>query len=145
MAKVIDRSIDSELVSPFYPFLRIVIVGIATGMVFWAATEVINNYANSISLSSNLATIISAIIAVIIMVRLQIAQPLIIAVISGAALWGLAEWTDGLVWGEALAWSALLYALAYVLFSWLLRFKRTLPILIGAVIILIAIRVVITL
>jgi hypothetical protein len=145
MAKIVKSDVDSQLFTAFYPFWRIVIIGAITGIVFWVVSGLINNYASSISLAGNIATIITAIIAVAAMVRMQIAQPLIIAVLVGASLWGLAEWVDGLFWAEALAISAGLYGLSYVLFSWLLRFKKALPILIGAVIVIVAIRIVITL
>ncbi|MFZ2125665.1 MAG: hypothetical protein WA087_01850 [Candidatus Saccharimonadales bacterium] len=145
MAKIIKSDVDSQLFSAFYPFWRIAIVGLVIGLVFWGTAELIDGYTDSISLAGNIATIISSIIAVAAMVRLQIAQPLIIAVLAGAALWGLAEWTDGLFWIEAIAWSAVIYTLSYVCFSWLLRFKNSLSILVGALIVLVAIRVVITL
>lgn len=145
MAKIIKSDIDSQIFSTFYPFWRIAIVGLVTGLVFWAATLLINNYTDSISLAGNIATIVAAIISVAVMVRMQIAQPLIIAVLAGGALWGMAEWTDGLFWIEAIAWSVVLYALAYVCFSWLLRLKNSLPLVVAILIILVAIRVAITL
>jgi hypothetical protein len=145
MAKIVKSDIDSQVFTAFYPFWRIVIIGAVTGALFWGVTLAMDNYTNSISLAGNIATIITAIIAVAAMVRLQVAQPLIIATLAGAALWGLSEWVDGLFWAESIAISAALYLLTYVLFSWILRFKKSLPILVGAVFVLISIRIVITL
>ena len=43
MAKIIRSDVDSQLFSAFYPFWRIVITGVVTGLVFWGSTEIINN------------------------------------------------------------------------------------------------------
>jgi len=72
------------------------------------------------------------------MVRLLIAQPLLIAVAALICLWSLASWTAGMFWLESLAWSALLYGLVYSLFGWVVR-HRYAPVLLSVTAISVAI------
>lgn len=75
------------------------------------------------------------------MVRLRLAQPLIIAVVSAATLWGLADWTDGLSASEIVIWSMLLYVLAYALYSWVARYTKPMPVLATILIIVVIARI----
>ena len=55
------------------------------------------------------------------LVRLGVYRPLLVALAAAVTLWGMSVWLGGLYWFEALAWSILLYALSYVVFTWLVR------------------------
>lgn len=117
---------------------RTIVLGAITGILFWVLTVIIGHYIveplvcrqiananlclNSTPFTGNITAILVALIAVVVMVRLEIARPIVIAVASAALLWDLAAWTEGLFWIEALAWSAVLYALSFALFAWITRY-----------------------
>ncbi|HRN90771.1 MAG TPA: hypothetical protein PLZ58_02270 [Candidatus Saccharibacteria bacterium] len=162
MAKVIkEETIQAQVISPIYSAWRITAVGAALGAVYWGLTALIDYFIitpvfcrsagnttvclNSVSVSGDIATILVAVIGIAIMIRLRIMQPLIIAVASAAVLWGLGGWTNGLAWGEIVAWSALLYGLAYLLFSWIARYNRIVPVLVYIVAIILIIRIMLVL
>jgi hypothetical protein len=161
MAKVIKTDIESRAIGESYSLWQIALVGVALGALYWCLTAFIEHYIidpifcrslsnastclNSTSISGGIATILVAAIGITVILRLYMARPLIIAAAVGIALWGLAQWTDGLVWGEAMAWSMLLYGLAYALFSWIARYVRVVPVVIAMLLIIIAVRFAITL
>lgn len=119
-------------------WVRTIILGAVTGLIFWLLTIIVGRYivepwvcqrvfdaalcVDSTPLSGNIAAVLAALIGVISMVRIGAARPLIIAAASAALLWDLAAWTDGLFWLDAIAWSIVLYAGAYALFSWITRY-----------------------
>lgn len=159
MAKVIkEETIQAQTISPVYSPWRIAAVGAVLGVAYWALTAIIDYLIispvfcrptgnvsiciNSISVSGDIATILVAVVGIAIMVRLRFMQPLIIAVASAAVLWGLSGWTNGLLWGEIVAWSALLYGLSYLLFSWVSRYTRIVPVMIYVVAIVLVLRII---
>lgn len=162
MAKVIkEETIQAQVISPVYSPWHIAAVGAALGAAYWALTALIDYFIispvfcrsagntlvciNSVSVSGDIATILVAVIGIALMIRLRIMQPLIIAVASAAVLWGLGGWTNGLAWGEIVAWSALLYGLSYLLFSWISRYTRIVPVLIYIIAIVLTIRIILVL
>jgi hypothetical protein len=156
MAKVIETDIESRAIGASYSLWQIALVGVALGALYWCLTALIEHYIidpifcrsisnaltclNSTSISGDIATILVAAVGITVILRLYMARPLIIAVAVGASLWGLAMWTDGLVWGEAIGWSMLLYGLAYILFSWVARYARVIPALVVTILIIVAVR-----
>ena len=76
------------------------------------------------------------------MLNLHMARPLLVATASTISLWGLAQLTSGLGWLEIILWSVLLYCLAYTLYSWISRYKQTLPVLIAIIIIVVSLRII---
>jgi hypothetical protein len=72
------------------------------------------------------ATVVMAVIAVTLMANWQVFRPLLIAVAAASALWGLQHIAGGTLaqagWEYYLS-SAVLYALVYLLFYWLLRLR----------------------
>ncbi len=156
MAKVIERDIQSQEISDFYPFWKVAIIGVASGLLFWVLIFLLENFviaplfcnsvggatacANKLMISGNIATILVALAGVVIMVKFRMLQPLIVAVTTAAALWGLAQWTGGLPIWEIIIWSALTYLLAYLLFSWVVRYDRVWPVVVIILIIVMAIR-----
>ena len=156
MAKVINTEIESRAVGTSYSLWQIALVGLVLGVLYWCLAGSIENYIidpifcrsisnamaclNSASISGDIATILVATVGVIVILRLYMARPLVIALAVGVSLWGLSQWTSGLAWGEAIAWSALLYGLAYTLFSWIARYKRFTLVLIAIVLVIFAVR-----
>lgn len=157
MAKVIQEDTQSQQVATTYPVWKIALTGAGLGAIYWILTVLIGKYVidpifcrsvtdaaactNSVGIAGDVATVLIAALGVMIMLRLRVVQPLIIAVASAAALWGLSRWTEGLVWAEIVAWSVLLYALAYALFSWISRYSRIIPVLIAVIVAIIIVRI----
>lgn len=149
MAKVIVDETYPQAVSPVYSWWRIALIGAALGILYWTLSFLVSHYiidqlfcrssvdalacSNSVNLSGNIATILVATIGIAVLIGLKVMRPLIIAAATAIVLWGLAGWTDGLAWGEIAFWSALLYSLSYVLFSWISRYSRSVPVLIAVV------------
>lgn len=68
-----------------------------------------------------LALIVAGIVGLLGLVRLGVYRPLLVALAAAVSLWGVALWTGEMEWYEAAAWSVLLYALVYVVYTWLVR------------------------
>ena len=145
MAEVIIEDAEPQMFSAAYSIWKIALVGALIGFLYWCLTAFIGIIIDSASVSGDIATILVATLGVIVMLRLSMFQPLVIALASGLALWGLANLTSGLAWFEIIAWNILLYTLAYTLFSWIARYNRVIPVLAIITIIIIAVRVVVSL
>lgn len=161
MAKVIlpEENVRSETIS--YSIKAMALLGFLLGLLFWllnlgVAKLIIDPIfcgsktfsdacVNSVSMSSDIATILVAALAVVLMINLKMVRPLIISVSSAAVLWGLAVWTHDLMWLEAIAWSVVLYAIAYILFSWIARYLLIKPVLVAMVAIIILARIAVAL
>lgn len=145
MAEIIVE--NDELNPTFVPYSvwRVCLIGVTLGFLYWGLTSVINLATNSISIAGDITTVIIATFAILLMVRLRMAQPLIIAVSSGLALWGLAGWTSGLPTYEVVIWSILLYGLSYTLFSWITKINQVVPVLSLVALSIIAVRIILSL
>jgi hypothetical protein len=157
VAKVINSDVESQVINSYYPIWKIILIGLLSGILFWLLTVVINQYIispyfcrssievytclNSVSVSGNVAMILIAVLGIAIMTWLMIPQSLVICIVAAAALWGLSQWTDGLITVEIIIWNIVVYILAYVLFSWLTRFKSIVPALFFILLAITAIRV----
>lgn len=145
MAKIIESDTERHVISKQYSLWRIILIGALLGVVYYYLTAFIGRYIDSTNTPGYIATVLVATGGIIIMIGLRMAQPLIIAIASGIALWGLAQWTGGLVWNEAVAWSALLYGLSYTLFSWIARYALAIPVVSAMTLVVILVRVAATL
>jgi hypothetical protein len=156
MAQVII--VDQQAVAESYAmWVRTIILGAVTGLLFWILTVIVACYivdpivcgrffnaalcTDSTPLSGNIATIFAATVGVIAMVRMGAARPIVVAVASAALLWNLSTWTDGLFWLEAVAWSVILYAAVYALFSWITRYATLWVTALVSVLIVLIIRI----
>ena len=73
-----------------------------------------------------ISTVILGVIAVALMANWQVFRPLLIAVAAAAALWGFQRYVGDTVSHAGFEYylsSAILYALVFLLFYWILRFK----------------------
>ncbi len=161
MAKVVLDDSQTRDISQHYVWWRLALIGAGLGIIYWALTYLIGHFivdqlfcgnsanaatcSNSVSISGNIANILVAAIGLVVMVRMKIFRPIIIAVASAVLLWGLAGWTEGLWFLEAGLWSILLFSLCYLLFSWIGRYSRSTPVLIGTLVILVIGRIVLAL
>lgn len=161
MAKLILDDSQPRAVSLSYSWWMMALIGAGLGVLYWGLTLLVGQFiidpifcrdaanastcTSSVEISGNIAGILVATIGLGVLVRLGVLRPLIVAVATAATLWGLAGLTDGLGWAEVAAWSAVLYALCYVLFSWISRYARSVPVLIAAIVIVIIARIVLVL
>lgn len=158
MAKIIKSDVESQIINNSYSVWKVILIGALMGLAFWVITVLIDKFiispalcrttsdslscVDSILVSGNIATILIAVIGTIAMILLQMAQPLIVTVTTAAALWGLAQWTSGLSIVEIIIWSVVTYVLAYLLFSWITRYDRILPVSITILLIVAIVRIV---
>lgn len=73
-----------------------------------------------------IATVVLGVVAVALMANWQVFRPLLVAVAAIAALWGFQRYVGDTVSHAGVEYyisSAILYALAFVVFYWLLRLK----------------------
>lgn len=144
MATIIkDVNVQKLAIAP-YSLLKIIFVGMLAGITYWSLFSINLIFFPSITISSNIATVLVIACSIAIMVRLRMAQPLIISVASGLALWGLGGLASGLNSIEKILWFCLIYCLAYTLFSWLMHFKRVGFAVIFSAIIIIVLRIILS-
>ncbi len=148
---------DYTSASSPYSLWLIALVGSALGALYWCLTAITEKYLidpifckttseiatcmQSTAISGDVATILVAAIGIVVMVSLKMVRPLIIALSSGAVLWGLASMSSGLAWGEVIIWNIALYCLAYILFSWIARYSRIRNVLVTMLIIIVVARI----
>jgi hypothetical protein len=145
VAKIISSDIDSQPVSTFNPAWQTILMGAIFGVLYCGLTLYLSKFVGLTSVAGDIATIIVATVGIIVMLNLRMARPLLVAASAAISLWGLSKLTGGLGWFEVVVWSALVYCLAYFLFSWLTRYKKIIPVLIAVIIIIIIVRITITL
>ena len=127
-----------------YAIWRIASVGVILGILYWCLTVAMSRYTSSINIAGDISSILIATLGIVVMLNLHMTRPLLVAVASMFSLWGLAQMTDSLMWFEIIIWNALLYGLAYTLFSWIARYKQTVPVLIAITAIVVILRITIT-
>ena len=160
MVTVLTDEAQPVTISVSYSWWRIALIGAAMGILYWAITFLVGRLvidpmfcgssvnaaacANSVGLSGNVAGILVAVVGLFVLVGLKVLRPLIVAVAAAVVLWGLSGWTNGLAWGEIAFWSALLYSLTYVLFSWISRYNKSVPVLITVVLTVVVARIILS-
>lgn len=94
--------------------------------VFCSSADAFSICATGGNFAFNISTILLAVVAIVILARLRVYRPLLIAVATAAALWGLKKYLDGLQPNifEYYIWFGILYALSYLVFFWLLRIRN---------------------
>ncbi len=142
MAEIIDRNVESQPVSRSYYIWRIALLGAVLGVLYWFFTEIVLRLISSVGVAGGVASILVATIGIIIMLNLFTARPLLISLACAVSLWGLAQLTAGLLWFEIIAWNVIIYGLAYLLFSWVARYKRVMPALIAVIVIVVIVRII---
>lgn len=146
MADIIysNRDPQAQKVDIFYPVWQIALLGAFSAIAFWILTTVINNFAiDSLKTSGNVAMIIVATIGVFVIVKLKMAQPLMVAIAVAASLWGLAVWTDGLSLSQIMLWNIIIYTFSYILFSWLARYDKAIVAMLMMLFVIAVIRIVV--
>lgn len=138
MAKATIINTEPRAIGASQSIWKVVLLAFGLGLIYWVISFFVEKYIigkffcglqtalicqNIVNVSGNIAIILTAIIGIVLMVRLRMVQPLIVSVASSIVLWGISSWTNGLVWYETIVCDVVLYLLAYVLFSWIVRCK----------------------
>lgn len=136
-------------------FLRVALTGAILGLAAWVLTYLLQRFVlstflcegqatgcmNSIVFAGNITAVIIAIVGVAMLVRMSVYRPLLIALGTLISLWGLAGWLAGLSVIESVAWTVLLYALAYSAYAWLARIRSVVLMLVLVALLVIITRV----
>ena len=156
MAQVVVT--DQQVIAESWAmWVRTVVLGAAIGVVFWVISVLLARYVieplvcrqvidaamctNATPIAGMITTVLVVVAGIVAMVRMGIARPIIVAVATAALLWDLSTWTQGLFWLEAIAWSVILYGLAFALFAWITRYASLLVTVILSVLIVLVIRI----
>lgn len=140
--------------------VRVAILGLGLGIGTWLLGFLFNRFliepvicanqsggicANTEDVAGNIALILVAIGGVLGLVRLGIYRPMLVAIAVAICLWGLGGWLSGLVWYEALGWTALIYMAAYAAFTWLVRPRNFFIVIVMLLIVIVAARFLVSL
>lgn len=136
--------------------VRVAILGLGLGIGVWLLALLFNRFliepifcanqasggicADTEDVAGNIALILGAIGGVLGLVRLGVYRPMLVAIAVAISLWGLGGWLGGLVWYEALGWTALIYMVAYAAFAWLVRPRNFFVVLIMLLVLIVAAR-----
>ena len=135
MAKVVSSKVASRKVKILKPAWKIVLLGMASGLLYWSLTSLFVRGNYSLTIAGNISTILVAALGITAMLSMKIEQPIIIATATGVSLWGLSEMTDKLSTFEILLWTVGLYVLAYLLYYWITRYYKFWPVFIFTIIV----------
>jgi len=151
MAKTVVQS--TEVVQ--YVWWRAALLGVGLGVIYWALTALLNRYvvsvsvcqglstcSDSVAVAGDIATILVAFVGLLLTMAIHVYRPLIVVVAAAVVTWGLGGWVNGLSWYEALGWSALLYGLTYILFSWVTQYQRMITVLVWTIVVVAVARVI---
>lgn len=139
--------------------VRVALLGLGLGVIAWAVTFLLDRFIISSTfcpasaqncvegdvISGNIALILAAIAGMLGLVRLGVYRPMLVAIAVGVSLWNIGGWLSGIVWYEGLGWSALIYMVVYVAFSWLVRPRNLFVVLAILAILIVAVRYISTL
>ncbi len=156
MAKILSATETTLMV-----WGRVAGLGALFGIVLWLVSMALSQFviepltcgigggagqcSQALAVSSNVASVLMGAGAIFAGIWLRIARPLFVAISATLMLWQLASWVSGLFWLEALGWSALVGALAYLLFGWINRTQSIAVTIIVTVVIIVAEHVVLAL
>lgn len=139
MAKVYSETKPAAIImSSSRQVWQIAVTGLIVGLLVWGVAWLFQTYLYSIVLcrgdlvakcasAPQYATATAAVIATGIglfaLARLQVFRPLPVVLAAVISLWGMTTLTTAMPWFGAAIAIALLYAVAYALFSWVARIR----------------------
>ena len=130
--------------------VQIALLGVGVGLITWIVTLIVRQViivpvfcgdptnglcVGATGFAGGIATIAAGFVGLLGLVRIGVFRPMLVVLAAAIVLWGLSEWLAFIPWLEAIAWSALLYALCYVTFAWIVRLRAFVP----AIIIMLAV------
>lgn len=131
--------------------IQVALLGTGVGLLYWLLTILVRQVvfvplfcgdpANNMCVGATGGAGVVALIAVTIigllgLVRFAVYRPLLIVLATTISLWGIANWTAGMFWLEGVAWTVVLFAFCYAVFTWLVR-PRAFGLAVGLVIVVV--------
>lgn len=116
--------------------IQVALLGAGIGLLYWLLTLLIRQVvfvplfcgdpSNSMCVGATggagvVALVAASIIGLLGLVRLAVYRPLLIVLATTVTLWGVAGWTASMFWLEGIAWTVILFAFCYAVFTWLVR------------------------
>lgn len=154
MAKVV---VDNQY-APYFWVLRAVFAGAIIGALAWGISSLLHKLflgnvmcnggsscMEAASAAGVIASAIAAAIGVFLLALLKVPRALFVAIASFFVTWKIQGYVWGLWWGEALMWSAITFALAYLLFSIVGHIKRWALLVVATLGIIIAVQIILML
>ena len=145
---LVDMRIDTVV--------RIALIGLVLGAVAWlialgldkiainpafCSPETAPSCVNySPAIAGNIALVLTGIFGMVGLVRVGAYRPMLVVIAVAIVLWNVSGWLSGVVWYEALGWSALMYMAAYATFAWLVRPRNFVVVLILLAVLIAGIR-----
>ncbi len=130
------RTTDSQIIDiRSHVMVQVALLGVILGAATWILTQLLGRFVvgalvcgeqgvgcePSVLVAGNIALVLVAIGGLLGFVRLGVYRPLLVVIAATIVLWGLAGYTFGMQWYEAMAWTVLLTAVVYTAFVWLVR------------------------
>lgn len=158
MATVYAETVPSSLIAiTRRQFVQVLIVGALTGLVAWGAAFVLDQYlyqlimcrdaaircTSSVDYARVTAMLLAAIFALFSLVRLQVFRPLLVVLAVTISLWGVLALTVSLPWYGAMIAMAAIYALGYLLFTWLVRIRSFILAAVISIVLVVVLRLVV--
>lgn len=151
----------SERISPFIPMtprelLSVGIIGAIVGLVVATLMYLFTTFifgavlcrdqgmqcTNAPFYSMIVAMVIGNLVGMVLLARQRIYRPLLVVVAVIVALWSFHALIAGLVWWLAGIAAAVLFACAYMLFSWIARLRNFVFALILTIVVIVAVRLI---
>ena len=135
---VATESSSSLIAMSRQQYVQVIIAGAIIGLVVWGVSILLENYVfqallcrdggdtmcgSATSYAQATAMILSGIAGLLALIRLQTFRPLLVVLAAVLSLWGVTSVAMTLPWYGAALSLALLFALAYGLFSWVVRLR----------------------
>ena len=136
--------------------IRVAVLGFVVGIVAWLVTlfasEVVlpaipcgeasdaSCAVMTADTSSAIATLLASVVGLLGLVKLGVYRPIIVVIAAVICLWPLNAWTQNLFWFESIAWHGILYMFLYTLFSWLVRPRSIVTVLLVVIPVVVLIR-----
>lgn len=138
--------------------LSVILLGGVIGIATWGLSWLLGSFvydailcsggdtcrANPDEFGEITAVAITAIAALIALVRLRVFRPMLVVIAVTASLWGLMALLSPLEWYWTMLAGAAVYAVAYGLFVWTVRIRRFWIALILVLLLIVAIRYIMT-
>jgi hypothetical protein len=136
-------------------------VGAGVGFFGWLLTLAINSWflqallcrsadtatacANSPAIAWGAAHVIVGLFSLFVLIRTNVFRPLLVVLAAMITLWMIGLWFISMTWYVGLGWETLLFALAFMLFAWIVSLNNFVVALIIAVVVVVLTRLLIVL
>jgi hypothetical protein len=117
--------------------VRVALLGLGLGAITWLVSFLIGKFATGPmfcpgggvcetgdAIAGNVTLVLASVVGMLVLVRLGVYRPMLIVIAAALTLWNIGGWLSGIVWYEAIGWSALIYMVTYVAYAWLVRLRN---------------------